>query len=288
MNLIGGKRRPTDDAILRRVSHYPGSPHTRHYVSVISGHPVAEGAPDCGVGANAGVAVTLSGVVIRAGAPAAPGVSLQIPAGQSVALRSQSDSTAVDVLDVVAGLRRPRSGQVIVNGAAVHGLSGAAMERYRRDRGLVSFRFPLLSSLSVTDNVLAASRSRRSDARVRARAAELLVITGTAHLAAARVETLTTEEHWRILIARGLFAAPRLVLAEDPGQVLEPRGAARILDLLMDAHGRYGFTLLVATDRLVTAARCQRLIGLADGTVRADELAGDDDPWTRGRIDRIG
>jgi hypothetical protein len=38
----------------------------------------------------------------------------------------------------------------------------------------------------------------------------------------------------------------------------------------------------------VAAARCQRLIGLADGTVRADELAGDDDPWTRGRIDRIG
>jgi putative ABC transport system ATP-binding protein len=255
---------------------------------VISGNPIGECAAPCGADATPTMAVTLSGVVVRPGAPLVPGVSLQIAPGQSVALRGQSDPTAVDVLDVVAGLRRPRSGQVIVNGAAVHQLTGAAMERYRADRGLVSFRFPLLPSLLVTDNVLAASRSRRADDRVRARAAELLVMTGTAHLAQTRIETLTAEEHWRILIARALLAAPRLVLAEDPTQVLEQRNAALVLDLLMDVHRRHGFTLLLATDRLATAARCQRLVSLAGGTVRADELAGDDDPWTRGRVDRIG
>jgi putative ABC transport system ATP-binding protein len=257
-------------------------------VSVISGHPAGECAANPGLGGTQAVAVTLSGVVVRVGAPAAAAISLQIPAGQSVALCSRSDSTAIDVLDAIAGLRRPRSGQVIVNGTAVHRVSGAAMERYRADRGLLSFRFPLLSSLSVTDNVLAGSRSRRTDARARERAAELLVVTGAAHLTSAPVGTLAAEEHWRILVARALIAAPRLVLAEDPAPGLEPRSAIRILDLLMDAHGRYGFTLLLATERLAAAARCQRLVSLADGMVQADEASGDDDPWTRGRVDRIG
>jgi predicted ABC-type transport system involved in lysophospholipase L1 biosynthesis ATPase subunit len=258
----------------------------RQYVSVISG--AGEHPPDGNTRDPSGVAVTLSGVVVRSGAPAAAGISLQIPAGQSVALHSAGDGTAVDVLDVVAGLRRPRSGQVIVGGVAVDRLSGATMERYRADRGLLSERFPLLSSLSVTENVLAASRSRRADARVRERAAELLVLTGTGQLASTPVEALTAEQRWRILVARALLPAPRLVLAEDPAPSLEPRSATRILDLLIDAHGRYGFTLLLATDRLVTAARCRRLVTLAGGLVTADELSGDDDPWTRGRVDRIG
>lgn len=258
-------------------------------MSVVSGQQAGECGPHSESLTTAGVAVTLTGVVVRAGTSPAAGVSLQIPPGQSVALRSQADDTALDVLDVVAGLRRPRSGVVTVDGTEVHRLSGAALERYRGDRGLLSSRFPLLSSLSVTDNVLAAARSRRADTRARERAAELLVLTGVAHLAAARVETLTAEQRWRILVARALLAAPRLVLAEDPTQVLEPRSAARVLDLLMDAHGRYGFTLLLATDRLAAAARCRRLVSLADGVVITDEQSGDDDdPWTRGRVDRVG
>jgi predicted ABC-type transport system involved in lysophospholipase L1 biosynthesis ATPase subunit len=258
----------------------------RQYVAVISG--AGEHPPDGSARDAAGVAVTLTGVIVRRGTLAAVGVSLQIPAGQSVALHSHVDGTAVDMLDVVAGLRRPRSGQVVVGGVPVHRVSGAAMERYRADRGLLSERFGLLSSLSVIDNVLAASGSRRADVRVRERAAELLVLTGTGHLASAAVEALTAEQQWRILVARALLPGPRLVLAEDPTPSLRPRNAARILDLLMDAHGRYGFTLLLATDRLATAARCRRLVSLGDGLVTADELTGDDDPWTRGRVDRIG
>jgi putative ABC transport system ATP-binding protein len=257
-------------------------------VVVISGDRAGGRASRADAASPQGAAVTLTGLVVRAGASPSAGVSLLIPASQGVALRSQADATAVDVLDVVAGLRRPRSGQVVVGGVAVHQLSGAAMERYRADRGLLSARFPLLSSLSVTDNVLAAARSRRADARARERAVELLAITGAGHLTATPVEALTAEQQWRILVARALLPAPRLVLAEDPTPSLEPRGAARILDLLIDAHGRDGFTLLLVTDRLATAARCRRLVTLAGGLVSGDELTGGDDPWTRGRIDRIG
>jgi putative ABC transport system ATP-binding protein len=258
----------------------------RHYVAVISG--AGERPPETDARDASGVAVTLAGVIVRSGAPATAGISLQIPAGQSVALHSHTDDTAVDVLDVVAGLRRPRSGQVVVGGLAVHRLGGAAMERFRADRGLLSARFPLLPSLSVTDNVLAASRARRADDQARERVTELLELTGSGHLVAAPVETLTAEQRWRILIARALLPAPRLVLAEDPAPTLPSPRTARVLDLLLVIHYRYGFTLLLATDRLATAARCRRLVTLAGGLVTADELSGDDDPWTRGRVDRIG
>jgi putative ABC transport system ATP-binding protein len=258
----------------------------RHHGSVISG--AGERPPECAALDASGVQITLTGVVVRSAEPASAGISLQIPEGQSVALHSHADGTAVDLLDVVAGLRRPRSGRVIVGGAAVHRLGGPALERYRADRGLLSERFPLLPSLSVTDNVLAASRSRRADDQTRERAAELLEFTGTGHLASAPVETLTAELRWRVLVARALLPSPRLVLAEDPAPGLAPASAMRVLDLLLDAHWRDDFTLLLATDRLVTAARCERIVTLAAGLATADELSGDDDPWTRGRVDRIG
>ena len=145
----------------------------------------------------------------------------------------------------------------------------------------------MLSSLSVTDNVLAALRTRRADAASRVRAAELLVIVGAGHLAVRETDTLSAEQHWRVLIARALLVMPRLMLAEDPAPGMDPRAARRVQDLLMDIHARFGFTLLLATSRLATTVRCDRVVNLKDGLLTGDELTGDDE-WTRGRIDRIG
>jgi putative ABC transport system ATP-binding protein len=247
--------------------------------------------PDGDPGAS-GAEVTLTGLVVPGGERSSRGpaaaISLAVSRGQSVALHAAEDHTAIDLLDVVAGLQRPRRGVVTVGGVAVHRLSGQAMERYRRQRGLLSSRFPLLPSLSVTENVLVGLRSQRAGgAPGRAVAAELLAATGATSLASRRVETLSAEERWRVLIARALLPAPWLVLAEDPPSGLTARSAARVLDVLMDAHARLGFTLLLATDRLATAVRCERLVSLEGGTVIQDELTGDD-AWTRGRVDRIG
>jgi putative ABC transport system ATP-binding protein len=258
---------------------------------VTSGPPVSACQPGSDGARPAGVAIALTRVQLWAperDTLPLTGITLQVAPGQSVALHSSADSADVSLLDVIAGLARPRSGQVTVGEVAVDRLTGSAMERYRGDRGLLSARFPLLSSLSVTDNVLAGLGSRRADAAARERAAALLVVSASGHLAARRVETLSAEQQWRILIARALLSAPRLVLAEDPAPGLTAPSAARVLDLLMDAHDRFGFTLLLATSRIAAAVRCQRLVSLADGMVQADELVGDDDPWTRGRVDRIG
>jgi predicted ABC-type transport system involved in lysophospholipase L1 biosynthesis ATPase subunit len=102
------------------------------------------------------------------------------------------------------------------------------------------------------------------------------------------VNQLTAEEQWRIMIARALVSSPRLVLAEDPAQSMDSRTAARVLDVLTDAHATFGFTLFLAADRLTSAVRCQRQVSLVDGAVAEDETTSGDDAWTRSRIDRIG
>jgi predicted ABC-type transport system involved in lysophospholipase L1 biosynthesis ATPase subunit len=237
--------------------------------------------------AAAGAAVTLSSASVRPrDHGAAPeGISLHIPGGQSVALYDRADSSAVEMLDVIAGRRRLRSGQVTVHGT-MHRMGVPAAGRHQTDRWLQG-RFTLLPSRSVAGNMLAALRSRRPDAATRARVAELLAITGAANLASRRVETLSAEQQWRVLIARALLIDPQLVIAEDPAPGLDSRAASLALDLLMDAQARVGFTLVFATGRLISAARCERVVSLVDGQVTGDELIGDD-AWTRHRIDRIG
>jgi putative ABC transport system ATP-binding protein len=170
----------------------------------------------------------------------------------------------------------------------VHKLRGPGLDRYRASRGLLSARFPLLPSLSALDNVLAAQLSRRVDPAMRARARHLLTIAGVADLAAEPAEALSPEQRWRVLIARALLRAPRLVLAEDPAPGLDPRAATAVLDVLMDAQAQSGFTLLLSVSRVATASRCERLVSIADGRLAEDELTSADDAGTRSRIGRIG
>ncbi|MBV9447160.1 MAG: hypothetical protein JO345_14865 [Streptosporangiaceae bacterium] len=178
------------------------------------------------------------------GPAAAAGVTLHVPPGQSVALYSEPAGDATELLSIVAGLRRPSSGQVMVDEVAVEQLSGPALDDYLASRGLLNARFPL-------------------------------------------VPRLPAEQQWRTLIARALRLSPRLVLAEDCAPGLDSRSATAVLDLLMDVHAQFGFTLLLTVSRLAMASHCQRLVRLAGAAVIEDELINDD-PWTRDRVDRIG
>lgn len=276
-----------------RVTDYPGT-ECPGIIDFVRGSrsPGTEPPATDSAGRTPGAAIELNNVVGRASA-ASPvdsggaGVSLRVPPGQSLALHGKPPGTATALLDVIAGLRRPRAGEIRVDGAAVHRLGGREASRYRAGRGLVSPRFPLLASLPVTDNVLAAPPAGRPGGPTAERALELLDFAGVTRLAVP-VEQLTAEERWRVMIARALVPSPRLVLAEDPAPEVDSRAADRVLDVLMDAHARFGFTLVLAAERLAATVRCERRVSLADGAVAEDETTGDDDGWTRGRVDRIG
>ncbi len=252
--------------------------------------PPADGQPEPGQASVTGAELTLTRVRWRSGeadgtSPIA-GVTLHVPPGQTVALHSTPPGDATELLSIVAGLRRPESGQVTVDEFAVERLSGTALDDYVASRGLVYTRIPLVPWLPAADNVLAALPAGQPEASMRERAEWLLAITGTAHLTGP-VGAMTAEQQWRILIARALRLNPRLVLAEDPAPGLDSRAATAVLDLLMDVQAQFGFTLLLTIDRQATASRCQRVIRLVRAAVVEDELIKDD-PWTRDRIDRIG
>lgn len=248
----------------------------------------ADGPPGPNPANVTGAALTLTDLTWRSSEAdgTSPGVTLHVPPGQSVALHSVPPGDAAELLGIVAGLRRPRSGQVVVDEVAVEQLSGPALDDYHASRGLVYPRFPLVPWLSAADNVLAALPPGQPDAPMRERAAQLLTMTGAAHLTGP-VGALTAEQQWRILIVRGLLLNPRLVLAADPTPGLDSRAATAVLDLLTDVHAQFGFTLLLTIGRQASASHCQRLVRLVRATVVEDELIKDD-PWTRNRIDRIG
>jgi putative ABC transport system ATP-binding protein len=209
-----------------------------------------------------------------------PALTLHIPAGQSVALHVEPTGDTGPLLDVIAGVRRPRTGTVIVDDIAVHELSGSALAQYGALRGMVSARFPLRPSLSALDNVLAGAPAELAAEE----AARLLTAMGVTR-ARDPVGVLSAEQQWRVLVARGLRTRPRLVLAESPAGVLDARSTTAILDLLSDSQAQAGFTLLLSIVRLANASYCQRLVWLVDGAVVEDELI-DDDPFVRGRLDR--
>jgi predicted ABC-type transport system involved in lysophospholipase L1 biosynthesis ATPase subunit len=258
-----------------------------HYGRV-EGRPQAGGEP---LPPARGVTLRLTDVVCGSqaadDASMSGGISLLVPPGQSVALFSQHAGVTACLLDVAAGLRRPRSGRVRADRVAVDTLSGAELDRYRAHRGLISARFPLLSSLSIADNVLAGLPSGRPDAATRGRVARLLEVTGAAHLSGP-VDRLAPHEQWRVMVARALLSSPGLVLAEDPAPGVDKRSVDIALDVLVDAHAMFGFTLVFGASSLATAIRCQRLVTIVNGVIAEDEMTVADDPWTRGRIDRIG
>ena len=266
---------------------------------MVQSGPPAGGQPSApGSGRAPGAVIELGSVVAPSsgagadgdpGAPGVgqPGVSLLVPPGQSLALLSQPPAAATGLFDAIAGLRRPRAGLILVDGVAVNRLGRAELDRYRARRGLVSPRFSLLPSLSVLDNVLAAPPVGRPGPPSADRAMRTLELAGAARLTGP-VARLSAEEQWRIMIARALVSSPRLLLAEDPAPGLDAAAADRVLDVLMDAHAMFGFTLVLTANRTATSVRCQRRVLVAGGKVVEDELTSGDDAWTRSRIDRIG
>ncbi|MER7283455.1 ABC transporter ATP-binding protein [Dactylosporangium sp. NPDC000244] len=220
--------------------------------------------------------MTESGVLIafddvtkqyEGGTAALDGLSLRVRRGEALAVLGPSGSGKSTLLNLIAGLDRPTSGTVTVDGVRVDRLSEAASAQYRRTRiGMVFQFFNLLDDLTVLDNVLLpAQLSGTARGPALKRGQELLEYLGVARHAKAFPGRLSGGERQRVAVARALMNRPPLLLADEPTGALDTASGQEVRRLLTELN-RDGQTLLLVTHDLALAEACAtRTISLVDG-----------------------
>ena len=206
------------------------------------------------------------------GNPAVDNVSLQVAAGEAVAVMGPSGSGKSTLLNLVAGLDKPSSGTITVAGQRIDAMGETRTAIYRRTQvGMIFQFFNLLDDLTVADNVLLpaqlAGTSRR---KARTRADRLLAQLGIERYRDTFPARLSGGERQRVAIARALFNAPAVLLADEPTGAVDTTTGEEIGRLLMDLNAS-GQTLVMVTHNSDLAARyAGRVVRLADGRIISD------------------
>ncbi len=217
------------------------------------------------------------------------GIGLEIAEGTSLAVLGPSGSGKSTLLMIMAGLERVDSGAVTVAGTELGSLSEDALARFRGETtGIVFQSFHLIPTMTALENVavpleLAAAAGRGVQADAFARAREELANVGLAERAAHYPAELSGGEQQRVALARALAVKPKILFADEPTGNLDGVTGRQITDLLFAAHAERGTTLVLVTHDEALAARCSRVLRMADGRIvsdSADDSTGAAAPFT--------
>ncbi len=206
------------------------------------------------------------------GAAALDRVSLEVAAGEAVAVMGPSGSGKSTLLNLVAGLDKPTSGTITVAGRRIESLSETSLARYRRTEvGMIFQFFNLLDDLTVADNVLLpAQLTGMPRRRARARCRELLARLDIGRFASAYPARLSGGERQRVAIARALINQPKVLLADEPTGAVDTATGEQIGRLLLDLNAA-GQTLILVTHSPDLAAQyARRTVRLLDGHIAND------------------
>ena len=195
------------------------------------------------------------------------GVSLSISAGELVAIMGPSGSGKSTLMHILAGLDRPTSGQVWIDGTDIAGLGDTALTKLRRRHvGFIFQFFNLLPMLTAEENVVL-PLELAGRPRDRQWVAELIESVGLADRRRHRPSELSGGQQQRVAIARALVARPTVVFADEPTGNLDSTTSSEILALLRDSVTAYGQTTVMVTHDPRAAAIADRIFFLADGRI---------------------
>jgi len=200
------------------------------------------------------------------------GISLDIGRSEAVGLVGPSGSGKSTLLMTMAGLERPDSGRITVDGTDLSGLDEDALARFRGRRiGIVFQSFHLVPTMTALENVaLPLELAGEADAHERARA-ELDAVGLGARLSHYPAQ-LSGGEQQRVAIARAIAPDPAILVADEPTGNLDEGTGTSIVDLLFALKRDRGATLVLVTHDLGLARRCDRTVRLRSGRVEADAV----------------
>jgi putative ABC transport system ATP-binding protein len=201
------------------------------------------------------------------------GISLSIPAKQTVAIIGPSGSGKSTLLGLMAGLDRPTTGSITLDGREITTLSESGMARFRRDKvGYVFQSFHLIPTLTAIENV-AVPLELSGERQASARAAELLAAVGLSDRMEHYPVQLSGGEQQRVAVARAFACRPPILLADEPTGNLDSTTGAQVIDHLLSLHRDYGTTLVLVTHDAALAALMQRVVSLRDGHLDSDSVS---------------
>ena len=211
---------------------------------------------------------------------AVEGVSLEVRAGEFVALLGSSGSGKSSLLNLIAGLDRPTSGAVIVHGRDLAQLSRPDLAKYRlREVGMVFQSFNLIPAMTLEENVELPMRFAEIERAQRSGLTrQALGRVGLSARLSHRPSELSGGEQQRASLARALVNQPKLLLADEPTGNLDSRTGTEIMEMILEFNRSLGMTVIMVTHERPLAERfAQRLIFLADGQL-SDQAAAEAQP----------
>ena len=198
-------------------------------------------------------------------------VSLQVQAGEAIAIVGPSGCGKSTLLNLMGGLDEPTSGKIMFDGQDLLTLDQRALARLRnRHVGFIFQLHHLLPQLSVLENVLIPTMVRYDGGpveQVEKRARALLERVGLSHRLTHRPGQLSGGERQRVAVVRALINQPKLLLADEPTGALDHASAEQLIELLLELNREQGVALVLVTHAREHAARTGRVLELQDGTL---------------------
>ena len=203
-------------------------------------------------------------------------VTIEIPDKQRVAIVGPSGSGKSTLLGLIAGLDRPTSGSITLNGVEISTMRESTLARFRRDHiGYIFQSFHLIPTLTALENVLVPLELAGMNKALE-RATELLQTVGLGERLHHYPVQLSGGEQQRVAVARAFACHPPILLADEPTGNLDSTTGQHIMELLHALHRDYGTTLVLVTHDRFMASSMERVIALRDGRIESDTFTDSD------------
>src|SRR6267142_1861007 len=201
--------------------------------------------------------------------PALRGATLQVQAGEYVAIMGPSGCGKSTFLHIVGGMLKPTSGSVIIEGEDLTAMTDAERTDLRRRKiGFVFQRFNLFPTLTAEGNLKLAERIYSGkDNRDAARRHGVLKLLGLEDKMHHKPLELSGGEQQRVAIARAVVTRPAIVLADEPTGNLDSENSALVLNMFQELNYRFNQTIVMITHNPEAAAMCRRIVQMRDGHI---------------------